>query len=119
MTGNLVVFLELRHDISGFSHITTVNSGSLWCGPREVQSPLELQGGVWHCSRVTEGNQASRHVEGGILKCFSSWGRKPWDPLTCEGDLRELLTVTMGIQELWSWKGPLGTTLGSVQWKRA
>ena len=42
MTGNLVVFLELRHDISGFSHITTVNSGSLLCGPREVQSPFEL-----------------------------------------------------------------------------
>ena len=36
--GNLVVYLELRRD----SQLTTWNSGSLLCCPREVQSPFEL-----------------------------------------------------------------------------
>ena len=46
-----------------------------------------------------QGNWASRRVEGGILRSFSSCGRKPWVPSTCDGDLRELLLVAMGIQE--------------------
>ena len=44
-------------------------------------------------------NQASRHFEGGISRSFSSCGRKPWVPLTCDTDLRELLMMPMGNQE--------------------
>ena len=46
-----------------------------------------------------QGNQASRHVEGGISRFFSSYGRKSWVPPTCDGDLRELFMVPMGSQE--------------------
>ena len=42
MTGYLMVFLELWRNVWGFSRVTTGNSGSLSCGPREVQSPFEL-----------------------------------------------------------------------------
>ena len=55
MMGYLVFFLELWRNIWGFSRVTTGNSGSLSCGPREVQSPFELRGGARHCSRVTAG----------------------------------------------------------------
>ena len=44
-----MVSLELRRD----SRVTTGNSGSHSCCQREVQSPLELQGGAGDCSRVT------------------------------------------------------------------
>jgi len=46
-----------------------------------------------------QGNPASRRVEEGILRSFSSCGRKPWVSLTCDGDLRELLIVPIGSQE--------------------
>ena len=36
-----MVFLELQQD----SRVTTGNSGSLSCCPREVQSPFKLRGG--------------------------------------------------------------------------
>ena len=32
-------------------------------------------------------NQASRHIEGGISKSFSSFSKKPWVPSTCDGNL--------------------------------
>ena len=49
LRGTLVHFHELRHD----SRVTTGKSRSLsWC-PREVQSPLVLQGGDMDCFRVT------------------------------------------------------------------
>ena len=94
-----MVFLKLWCDIWGFSLVTMGNSGSLWCGPREVQSPFGLQGGVQHCSKSQQGNQASRLIEGEISMSFSCCGKKPWVPLTCDGDLRELLCVPMGSQE--------------------
>ena len=46
-----------------------------------------------------QGNQASRGLEGVISRSFSSCGRKPWVPSTCDGDLREHLRVPMGSQE--------------------
>ena len=46
-----------------------------------------------------QGNRASRRVEGGISRSFSSCGMKPWVSWTCDGDLRELLCVPMGSQE--------------------
>ena len=44
-------------------------------------------------------NWASRRIEGGISRSFSSCSRKPWGPSTCDGNLRELLSVPMGSQE--------------------
>ena len=46
-----------------------------------------------------QGNPASRRVDGGLSRSFSSCGRKPWVFSTCDGDLRELLVVLIGIQE--------------------
>ena len=48
-------FFELPRDVCGFSQVTTLISGSLSCGLREVQSPFELRGREPHCSRVTAG----------------------------------------------------------------
>ena len=45
-----------------------------------------------------QGNRASRRIEGGNSRSFSSCGRKPWVPSNCDGDLRELLMVPMGSQ---------------------
>ena len=46
-----------------------------------------------------QGNWVSRCVEGGISRSFWICGRKPWVPLNCDGDLRELLMVPVGSQE--------------------
>ena len=46
-----------------------------------------------------QGNRASRRVQGGVSSFFSSCGRKPCVPSTCDGDFRELLRVPMGSQE--------------------
>ena len=43
-------FFELRRNVWGFPQVTMGNLGSLSCGPREVQSPFKLGGGVRHCS---------------------------------------------------------------------
>ena len=66
-------------------------------GKSSVHSICEGERGVALESR--QGNWASRRVEGGISRSFSSCGRKPWVPLTCDSDLRELLMVPMGGQE--------------------
>ena len=59
-----MVFLELCCIVWGFSQGTTGNSGSLWYGPWEVQSPFELRGGGRHCSLVMAGESASRCIKG-------------------------------------------------------
>ena len=42
MTGKSRGFcFELQWDVWGFSRVTTRNTGSLLCGPREFQSPFE------------------------------------------------------------------------------
>ena len=46
-----------------------------------------------------QGNRASRRIEGGISRSFSSCGRKPWVASTCDGDLRKPLKVPIGSQE--------------------
>ena len=46
-----------------------------------------------------QSNRASIHDEGGISRSFLSCGRKLWGPSSCQGDLRELLLVPIGIQE--------------------
>ena len=71
----------------------------------ELREPL-----LWHQAspvsiRVARGSAAllsihgrgigPQRVEEGISSSFSSCGRKPWVPLTCAGDLMELLRVTL------------------------
>ena len=94
-----MVFLELQRDVCCFSRVTTGNSGNLSCGPMEVQSPFTCKGNRRIALESRHGNQASRRIEGGISMSFSSCGRKPWIPSTCDSDLRELLMVPMGSQE--------------------
>ena len=48
--GGISFFLEFWREVWGFSRVTTGNSGSLLCCPREVQSPFELRGGAQDCS---------------------------------------------------------------------
>ena len=45
-----------------------------------------------------EGTRASRRVEEGLSRSFSSHGRKPRVPSTCACDLRELLIVPLRTQ---------------------
>ena len=45
-----------------------------------------------------EMNRASRHVEEGLSRAFSSCGRKPRVPSTCACDRRELLRVPLKSQ---------------------
>ena len=60
-------------------------------GKSSLHSNCEGDSGIALESR--QGNQASRHIEGGISRSFSRCGRKPWVPWTCDGDLRKLLRV--------------------------
>ena len=75
------------------------NTGSFSCGPREESLHSTCKGKRGIALESQEGNRESRRVEGGILRSFLSWGRKPWVPSTCDGDLRELLIVPIGSQE--------------------
>ena len=110
-----MVFLELCCIVWGFSRVMTGNSGSLSCGPGKssLHSSCEEESGIALESR--QGNRASRCIEGGISRSFSSCSRKPRFPSICDGDLRELLMVPMGRQEYCGvGVGSLGTPLGSV-----
>ena len=59
-----------------------------------------------------QGNRASRRVQGGVSSFFSSCGRKPCVPSTCDGDFRELLRVPMGSQEYCG----VGSGLSGFHW---
>ena len=90
----------------------------LW--PKE--SPVSIQfarGGHDIALESRQGNQASRRIEGRILRSFSNCGRKPWVPLTSDGDLRELLMVPMVSQEYCGVGGGAGsrqsTGVGSME----
>ena len=67
-----------------------------------------------HCIALEswQGNQASRRLEGVISRSFSSCGRKPWVPSTCDGDLRELLMVPIVSQEYFGF----GRGLSGLHW---
>ena len=119
-TGQSRGFSRSAASVWGFSRGTTVSSGRLSWGTREVWSPCEGRGGARHCSRVMVGNRALKRVEEGLSRSFSVFRRKPWVPSTCAGDLRELLRVPLtsqgycgvgrGLSELhWVWcngRGP-------------
>ena len=59
-----------------------------------------------------QGNLASRRVEGEISRSFLSFGRKPWVPSTCDGELRELFMVSMGNQKYFG----VGRGLSGLHW---
>ena len=109
-----MVFLELQCNVCCFSRVTTGNSGNLSCSPMEIQSPFDCEGDHSIALESRHGNQASRHVEGGISRSFSNCGRKPWIPSTCDSDLRELLMVPMGSQGYCG----VGRGLSGLQWGR-
>ena len=60
-------------------------------------------------------NQASRRIEGGISKSFSTCGWRPWVPSICDGDLRDLLMVPMGSQEYYG----VRKILSGLHWDRS
>ena len=66
-------------------------------GKSSLHSSCEGESGI--ALNSMQGNQASRCIEGGISRTFSSCGRKPLVSSTCDGDLRELLIVPIGSQE--------------------
>jgi len=104
------VSIELLPETQGASHVA-LGYSSLHLGCEEER-------GIALESRQEK--RASRCVEGRIFRLFSSCGSKSWVPLTCDGDLRELLMGAYRMSGiLWSWEGPLGTPLGSELWKRA
>ena len=98
MTGRLLCFLELwchcgvTHEVprgaQGASRVVPGKSGLHACGEGEFIIALES----W------EGNQASRHVEEGLSRSFSSCCRKPRVPSSWAYDLRELLRVPLRSQ---------------------
>ena len=63
------------------------NSGSPSCGSgmSSLHLSCDAEQGIVFESR--QWNQASRHIEGGVSRSFSSCGKKPWVPSTCDGDV--------------------------------
>ena len=91
-------FLELRRQCV-FSH--EVRRGSQGASPVEPgKSGLHVHGEGERVIALEswEVNRASRHVEEGLSRAFSSCGRKPRVPSTCACDHRELLRVPLKSQ---------------------
>ena len=84
--GGSVVFLTSSRGSQGASHVAP--------GKSSLHSSLEEESGI--ALESLQGNPASRCAKGGILRSFSSCGRKPCVCSTCDGDLRELLLVPIG-----------------------
>ena len=100
LTGDLVICLELAEGEAWDSSLcTTGNSGSLSCCLREVKSPFKLRGPAQECSRVTAGKSGLNSHGRGNLKVFLELRQKVWVPLSCHGDLREPLMLSLGSQE--------------------
>ena len=109
MRGNLVVFLELQATFGVSLELCRGAQGASHVAPGKssLHSTCEGERGIFLES--WQGNRASRCVEGGNSRSFSSCGRKPWVPSNCGGDLRELLMVPMGSQVYCGvWRGLLG-----------
>ena len=98
------VSLELRQRTQGASLVAP--------GKSSLQSNCEGEPVI--ALETWQGQRASRHVEQGITRSFSSCSRKPWVPSTCDGDLRELLMVPMCSQEYCG----VGRGLSGLHWGR-
>ena len=121
MMGESHGFSRAAAQVWVFSRVTMGNSGSLSCGAREVQCPFKLRGECGIALESRYGNQASRRIEEGISRSFSSFGRKLWVSSICDGEFRELVSVPIrsqgycavgrGLSRLhWVWcngRGPL------------
>ena len=112
MMGESHCFFRAVARVWCFTRVMTGNSGSLSCGPREIQFPFELRGVAQLCCRVSEGESVTRCIQEGISRCFSSFSRKPWVPSRCGGDLKELLRVPMRSQ---GYSG-VGRGLSGLHW---
>ena len=94
MMGDRVVFPELRRD----SPVMWGTQGASLVAPGKSSLLSSFKGERGIAVESRQGFQASRRIEGGILRSFSSCSRKPWVPWTCDGNLRWLLMVPMGSQ---------------------
>ena len=93
--------------------------GASRVAPGKSSLHLSYEGECGISLESRQGNQASRRFEGGISRSFSSWGRKPWVPYTCDGDFRELLMVPMESQEYCGLgRGLLGLHWGGCSGRR-
>ena len=82
-----------------FSGVTKRKSGASCVAPGKSSLHSSCEGECGIALEPQQGNQASRHVKGGIWRSFSSCSRKSWVPLTCDGDFSELLMMLVGTQE--------------------
>ena len=109
MRGNLVVFLELQATFGVSLELCQGAQGASHVAPGKSSLHSTCEGERGIVLESWQGNWASRCVEGGKSRSFSSCGRKPWVPSNCDGDLRELLMVPMGSQIYCGvWRGLLG-----------
>ena len=90
-----MVFLELRRQCGVSHEVQRGAQGASCVAPGKSDLPCEWRGGARHCSRVTVGASGLKRVEEGLSRSFSGCGRKPWVPLTCASELRELLRVPL------------------------
>ena len=96
------VSLELRWGTQGASLAAP--------GKFSYHSSCEREHGISFESRQEK--RASRSIELGISRSFSSCGRKLWVPSTCDSDFRERLRVPMGSQGYCG----IGRGLSGLQW---
>ena len=87
--GKFGVSLELGRGTQGASRVA----------PGKSSHHLSCEGEHGIALESRPGDGASIRIEGGISRSFSSCGRKLCVPLSCDGDLRELLMVPMRSQE--------------------
>ena len=109
-----MVFLELRRQ-RGVSHELrrgTQGASRMVPGKSVLHSSYEGERSI--ALESWEGNLASRRIEGGISRSFSSCSRKPRFPSICDGDLRELFMVPMGSQVYCG----VGRGLSGLHWGR-
>jgi len=83
----------------GSSAGTNGSSGSLSCFLREVKYLFELRGQAREYFGVTAGESGLDLHGRGNLKVFLELRQKVWVPLSCHGDLREPLILSLRSQE--------------------
>ena len=105
----------------GFSHEARLGSqGTSRVAPGKSGIHAHGEGERVMALESWEGTRASTGVEEGLSRSFSGCGGKPSFPSTSARDLNEIPMVPLrgegccGVGE-----GPLGSSLGLAQWKRA
>ena len=115
MSGDSCVFFPSCGTPCGDSiELPLGTQGAFRVAPGKSSLHLSCKGESSIALESRQGNWASRCVEGGISRSFSSCGRKPRVPSTCDNDLRELLRVPMGNQEYCG----VGMGLSGLHWVR-